>query len=241
MKQRLTKLIQAKSWLGKLIIPVLLLIFSTLLLAPAAEAASIYSLPKVSAGDSTWVLDPAEVISRANEGKLNNSLKKLAHETGNEVRMVAIRRLGYDENIEILTNELFETWFPTAEEQTNQTLIAIDTLTNNSAIRSGEGVKELLPDETAQSIINQTIGLRLREGNKYNQAFLDASDRLGVILSGQPDPGPPIVQEKINTEGTFTKAEDTDQGSATVWVIGLLVVATIIPMATYFFYVGFSN
>ena len=81
----------------------------------------------------------------------------------------------------------------------------------------------------------------MREGNKYNQAFLDASDRLGVILSGQPDPGPPIVQEKINTEGTFTKAEDTDQGSATVWVIGLLVVATIIPMATYFFYVGFSN
>lgn len=76
----------------------------------------------------------------------------------------------------------------------------------------------------------------LRDGNKYNQAFLDASDRLVAVISGNPDPGPPVVEETIQTEGTFARAEDTDDRSATVIVVVLLVLATVIPMATYYFY-----
>jgi len=69
----------------------------------------------------------------------------------------------------------------------------------------------------------------LRKGDKYNQAFLDASDRLVALLSGKPDPGPPQIAETVKTEGTFKKAEETDAGNATIWVIGLLLAATIIP------------
>ena len=40
--------------------------------------------------------------------------------------------------------------------------------------------------------------------------------------------------------GIFKKAEETDQGNATVIVVVLLVLATVIPMVTYFWYQGFS-
>ncbi|MHC5729121.1 MAG: photosystem II repair protein Psb32, partial [Nostoc sp.] len=32
------------------------------------------------------------------------------------------------------------------------------------------------------------------------------------------------------------KAEETNQGNATAWVVGLLIAATVIPMATYYIY-----
>ena len=55
------------------------------------------------------------------------------------------------------------------------------------------------------------------------------------MLTGNPDPGPPQLKE-IQVEGTFATPEETKESNATVWVIGLLAAATIIPMATYYFY-----
>ena len=61
-----------------------------------------------------------------------------------------------------------------------------------------------------------------------------------AVLSGLEDPGPPAVKE-LNIEGTFTTAEDTDDRSAAIWTIVLLILATVIPMVTYFWYVGFPG
>lgn len=206
------------------------------IVAPA-DATGVYDLPNLKAGSSTWVLDLADTISLANEGKLSKQLKQLAKETGNEVRIIAIRRLDFGETIDSFADKAFASWYPTSEEQANQTLLVVDSLTNNSAIRTGEKVKSLLRDDIAQSITSETIAIPLKEGSKYNQAFLGAGDRLIAVLSGQPDPGPPNAQE-INIESTYATAEETDDRSATVWVIVLLVVATAVPMATYFWYVG---
>jgi uncharacterized membrane protein YgcG len=60
---------------------------------------------------------------------------------------------------------------------------------------------------------------------------------LSTVLAGQPDPGPPQVAE-INLESTFASAEETDDRSATLWVVDLLLLATLIPMVTYFWYAG---
>ena len=113
----------------------------------------------------------------------------------------------------------------------------MDTLTNTTAIRRGTAAAELVEASVANSVVNDTVGFNLRKGNKYNQAFLDAGDRLVTVLSGQEDPGPPAMEEEIQVEGTFTKAEDTDAGFAWTWVIIFLVVATVVPMVTYFWYV----
>jgi uncharacterized protein len=80
----------------------------------------------------------------------------------------------------------------------------------------------------------------LRQGDKYNEGFLAASDRLAAVISGKPDPGPPQVVDRVQVEGTFKKAEETDAGNATLIVVVLLVLATVIPMVTYFWYQGFN-
>lgn len=222
----------------KTVILSLLLGISALAIATLpAQATGVYDLPSLSAGSPTWVVDSADAISFANESKLNSDLKKLATQTGNEVRLVIIRRLDYGETIESFADKLFSQWYPTAEAQANQTLLVVDTLTNSTTIVRGTKVQPLLSAEIADSVVSETVAIPLREGAKYNQAFLDASSRLSAVLSGQPDPGPPAARE-INIESTFASAEETDDANATLWVIVLLVLATAIPMATYFWYVG---
>jgi uncharacterized protein len=205
--------------------------------APPARATSVYDLPVLSAGSPTFLVDTADAISLANEGRLNNDLKKLAQKTGQEVRFVVIRRLDFDATMAGFADQLFQTWYPTPAEQAQQTLLVLDTLTNSTALRRGEAVKSLLSDEQVVSITAETIAIPLKEGAKYNQALLEADKRLVAILSGQPDPGPPSVAE-ISLEGTFATAEETDDRSATLWVVVLLALATLIPMVTYFWYVG---
>lgn len=208
---------------------------------PPAEATGIYNMPTISAGDANRIIDDADVLSRLSQNELSGELESLANETGKEVRFVTIHRLDYGETIETFTDALFKKWFPTAEAQANQVLIVLDNVTNTIAIRTGEAVKAVLPDETADSIAQETMMVPLRGGNKYNQAFLDASDRLSAILSGEPDPGAPVVVDTINTEGTFAKAEETDDRSATIVVAVLLLLATVIPMATYYLYQAFQS
>ncbi|MBD2183052.1 TPM domain-containing protein [Planktothrix sp. FACHB-1355] len=224
-----------KSLLG-LILSVMLILAAIVLVAAPAFATSLYEMPTLTAGSNTWAIDKAEVLSRLTEGELSTSLEDLAKKTGYEVRMVTIRHLDYDVTIESFTNQLFDKWFPTPEAQTNQILLALDAVTNNTAIRIGDKVKSVMSDEIAQSIASETVGVPLRQGDKYNQALEDATVRLVAVLSGQPDPGPPQVTENVRAERTFKTAAETDKGSSTVWVIGLLIAATVIPMATYYWY-----
>jgi uncharacterized protein len=219
---------------------VLLVLLWAFNLAPA-WAIGVSDFPDVQAGDSTWVVDQADILSRANEGKLINTLQKLAQNTNQEVRFVTLRHLDYGETIDSLTNGLFERWFPTPEAQANQGIIVLDTVTNNIGIRTGEAVAASFPPGLTESLLNDTMGIPIRDGNKYNEAILGASDRVAAVLSGEEDPGIPQAKDDLNVEGTFASAEDTDDRSATVWVVVLLVVATVIPMATYYFYQGFSG
>ena len=234
MKQIIHQILSLKKYLLRLIVPLLMVVVGASVFVSPALATGVYQIPNLTASD--WVLDQSDIISRVNEGKISSTFEDLAKKTGNEVRFVTIRRIDYGETPESFTQELFEKWFPTPAAQANQTLLVLDTITNGTAIVTGEEVKPLLTDSIAESVVSETMGIPIRDGNKYNQAFVDASDRLLAVLSGEADPGPPEVTETVQVEGTFTKAEDTDQGNATAWVVGLLIAATVIPMATYFVY-----
>jgi uncharacterized protein len=238
MKQLLNQVFNWKQYWQRYILPLVLAIITTLVIASPASATGVYQMPQLSAGDRTWVVDQAEVLSLVNEGKISKTLEQLATQTGNEVRYVTIRRLDYGETPATFAKALFEKWFPTKAAQANQTILLIDTLSNGTAIITGDRVKSLINDEIANSVANETVVAPLKEGEKYNQAFIDASDRLVAVLSGKPDPGPPQkIATTVAVERTYKTADETDKGNATIWVIGLLLAATIIPMATYYLYV----
>ncbi|MBD2293600.1 TPM domain-containing protein [Anabaena sphaerica FACHB-251] len=234
MKQLLKQLFSSHTYLTRLILPVLVMMMAISVFATPAFATGVYQIPNLTA--DTWVVDEGDVLSRFNESQISGAFKDLAKETGNEVRIVTIHRLDYGETPESFAKGLFAKWFPTPEAQANQTLLVIDTVTNGATIISGDQVKSLLTDEIANSVTEETLGAALRDSNKYNQGFLDVSDRLVAVISGKPDPGPPEEKQTIQVEGTFTKAEDTNKDNATAWVVGLLIAATVIPMATYYIY-----
>ena len=221
----------ANRWL----LPIIALILTTQLVIAPAQATSLYEVPGIPA--DSQVLDLANILSRFSEGKITESFTDLKAKTGQEVRFVTIRGLDYEETIESFTEKLFKQWFPTSDTQANQTLMVLDKLTNNSAIYTGEQAKAIIPNAIAQSVAQETLQVPLKVGERYNQGFLDASDRLVAVLSGQADPGPPVVKDNVQVEGTFATPEETQESNATVWVIGLLIAATVIPMATYFWYV----
>ena len=236
MQQFLYRIYSGRKYLQQLFLSLVLMLLAMQSFATPANATGVYDIPSVVAGDKTWILDQAEVLSRNSEGQINGTLANLAQQTGNEVRFVTIHRLDYEETAQSFTDRLFEKWFPTPETQANQILLAIDTVTNTTGIRTGEKVKSLMSDEIAQSVAQETVLVPLRQGDKYNQAFIDASDRISAVLSGKPDPGAPVVINNEQVESTFKKAEETDTGGSSVWVIGLLIAATVIPMATYYWY-----
>ena len=202
-----------------------------------AQATGVYQLP-TSIDDATWVIDDANQITRLNEGKLSQTFEQLNNQTGNKVRVVTIHRLDYGETPQTFADKLFEQWFPTPESQTNQTVIVLDDVTNDVGVRVGDQSAQLLTPEIAESVAEETIKVPLIQGNKYNQAFLDATDRLVAVLSGEPDPGPPQIVNTIDVEGTFATAEETEanRSNSTGVVIVLLILATVIPMATYYWY-----
>jgi len=220
----------------RLLVGVAAIALVSLLWAAPARATGVYQMPDLAPGDRTWVIDDDDVLSRVTESHLNQNVQKLADETGYEVRFVTVRRLDYGETAQSFTDDLFDKWFPTPEAGANQTVLMLDTQTNNSAIHTGDGVKSVLTDAIAESVASETLQVPLRQGDKYNEAFVNAGDRIVTVLSGKPDPGAPEVEDNIQVASTFKSAEETDDRSATIWVVVILVIATVAPMATYFYF-----
>jgi len=241
LRPRFARLVRlCQTGLVGLVLP-LVIVFG-LAVSPAG-AVAVFQVPTVAAGDSTWVVDEANIISRINENKISSRMGELSATTGNEVRIVTIHHFDYGETIQTFTDKLFERWYPTPEEQSSQTLLVLDEVTKTVGIRVGDQSAALLDADVATSVAQETVLYPLLEGDKYNQAFLAASDRLGAVLSGKEDPGPPAFDDSFDSESTFASAEATaeNRGSTTILLVVLLVLATVIPMATYFWYAGFGN
>ncbi len=203
-----------------------------------AYATGVWELPTPTEAEPLLVLDEGAVLSRATQGTITQASQKLAKQKDFNVHIVTVHRLDYGDTAESLAQQILTEWYPEADQRANQAILVVDTVTNTGGLKVGENLKVNLPDAVATSIIQENLAQPLRQ-NRYNQALQDASDRLTTILAGLPDPGPPkAIVDTRNVEGTFATAEETAESrvSSTVWVVLFLVAATVIPMATYYFY-----
>ena len=230
-------------WFRRLFSWVAIALFCIQLAAAPVFATSMYTMPQ-SIDSDTWVLDEAAKISRINEGQIASELKQLAEATGNEVRFVTVHRFDYEVTAQSFADDLLARWFPTPEARANQTVIVLDDVTNTIGISTGDKTSAVLTSDIAQSIVGETMKVPLLKSNQYNQSFTDATGRLVAVLSGEPDPGPPEAYDNsVDTARTYATAEETEasRGSSTTWVIVLLVAATVIPMATYYWYLSIGG
>ena len=198
-----------------------------LALALPAYAVGVEDYPLLPSTEK--VSDGADVLSRAAIAELQRRLEVFS-DARVDARVITLRRLDYGLSLQELADQLLERW---QSEDNAELLVLIETGTNSVSIQASSEVSSLLPEELLLSTAETTMAYPLRDGGRYRQALIDGIDRLGVVLAGGDDPGPPVVVEPALIVSNIPSAEETANSNGFSWVIVLLVVGTLVPMATW--------
>lgn len=198
-----------------------------LALALPAYAVGVEDYPLLPSTEK--VSDGADVLSRAAIAELQRRLEVFS-DARVDARVITLRRLDYGLSLQELADQLLERW---QSEDNDGLLVLIETGTNSVSIQASSEVRSLLPEELLLSTAETTMAYPLRDGGRYRQALIDGIDRLGVVLAGGDDPGPPVVVEPALIVSNIPSAEETANSNGFSWVIVLLVVGTLVPMATW--------
>ena len=205
---------------------------SLLLLVPAAMAVAPIDFPPTAPDES--VIDSAEVLSRANRSDISARLDQL-HAEKVDARLVTLRRLDYGLSLNQFGDQLLERWSSDASDLP-LILFLIEAQNKQAAVVADLKLSERLPKDLLTSTARTTMSQPLRNGDRYRQASLDAVSRIEMVLSGGADPGPPIEVERSTLPTNIPTAEETKESNAFTWVIVLLVVGSIVPMATWWIF-----
>ncbi|QNJ14029.1 integral membrane protein involved in the photoprotection of photosystem II [Synechococcus sp. A18-46.1] len=203
-------------------------LFIVLACPPAAQAISPVDLG--ASRPDERVLDDAEVFSRASRSELNARLQDLAADRV-DARVVTLRRLDYGLNLDSFGEELLAQW--SSEGSEPLLLLLIETQNKRASIAADPTLQSQLPETLLTSTARTTMSVPLREGDRYRQATLDGINRLSTVLGGGEDPGPPAEFVRTTLPTNIPTQEETESSNATTWIIVLLVLGTIIPMATW--------
>jgi len=178
---------------------------------------------------SAKVDDGADVLSRVAIAELQKKLKLFA-EARIDANVVTLRKLDYGTSLNELGVQLLQRW---QDPNLGELLVMVETGTNSASIQASSDVLSVLPMELLSSTAETTMAIPLRDGGRYRQALLDGLDRLSIVLAGGEDPGEPAIEEALPVVSNIPTAEQTANSNAFSWVIILLVVGTLVPMATW--------
>ncbi|MGA0021099.1 MAG: photosystem II repair protein Psb32 [Vulcanococcus sp.] len=205
------------------------LFFAALAVPTAAWATGLADFP--SQPPASHVLDQADLLSRSADAELDRRLQDFGGDRI-DARLVTLRRLDYGLSLDALGDQLVQAWSSDASDR-SLLLLLIESQNNSAAVVASNDLEGQLSTELLSSTAISTMGLPLREGARYRQASLDALDRLGVVLNGGEDPGPPQLAERMPIETNIPTREETQSSNAFLWVVVLLVVGTLVPMITW--------
>lgn len=185
---------------------------------------------------SAHVLDEADLLSRASSQEIERALESFSDERV-DAKLITVSRLDYDLPLDALGEELISRWEasrPGGEGNgPSLLLLLIDGQTRSTAVVASRSLKGRLPAELLTSTAETTMGLPLRSADRHRQATLDALTRLGTVLRGGEDPGEPTQEEAPTLVSNIPSQEETESSHAFTWVVVLLVIGTVVPMATW--------
>ncbi|WP_320676868.1 photosystem II repair protein Psb32 [Prochlorococcus sp. MIT 1300] len=180
------------------------------------------------------VYDSANVLSRSTKGEIEKRLLDLGGDRL-DARLITLRSLDYGTTLSGFGEGLIKNWTSgSLLENKPLLLILIDAQTNQTAVLSDEQLKKQLPDSLLRSTARTTISTPLKEGQRYRKASVDGINRLEIVLNGGEDPGPPKEAQALPSN--VPTRNQTENSNAIIWVVGLLVIGTIVPMATWWFF-----
>lgn len=201
------------------------------LAVPAGFALSPQDLPAQPPDKA--VLDSADVLSRAGKNEIETRLNQL-ESSKVDARVITVRKLDYGLSLTGFGEELVERWSNNDNTSERPLILFLEETQNKQAavVVSAE-LSDQLPDALLSSTARTTMSQPMRDGERFRQASMDGIERIAVVLDGGEDPGPPIQIERTALPTNVPTVEETSESNAFTWVIVLLVVGTIVPMATW--------
>ena len=201
------------------------------LAVPAGFALSPQDLPAQPPDKA--VLDSADVLSRAGKNEIETRLNQL-ESSKVDARVITVRKLDYGLSLTGFGEELVERWSNNDNTSGRPLILFLEETQNKQAavVVSAE-LSDQLPDALLRSTARTTMSQPMRDGERFRQASMDGIERIAVVLNGGEDPGPPIQVERTALPTNVPTVEETSESNAFTWVIVLLVVGTIVPMATW--------
>ena len=201
------------------------------LAVPASIALSPQDLPAQPPDKA--VLDSADVLSRAGKNEIETRLNQL-ESSKVDARVITVRKLDYGLSLTGFGEELVERWTNNSNMSERPLILFLEETQNKQAavVVSAE-LSDQLPDALLRSTARTTMSQPMRDGERFRQASMDGIERIAVVLNGGEDPGPPIQIERTALPTNVPTVEETSESNAFTWVIVLLVVGTIVPMATW--------
>ena len=201
------------------------------LAVPAGFALSPQDLPAQPPDKA--VLDSADVLSRAGKNEIETRLNQL-ESSKVDARVITVRKLDYGLSLTGFGEELVERWTSNGNTSERPLILFLEETQNKQAavVVSAE-LSDQLPDALLRSTARTTMSQPMRDGERFRQASMDGIERIAVVLNGGEDPGPPIQVERTALPTNVPTVEETSESNAFTWVIVLLVVGTIVPMATW--------
>lgn len=197
--------------------------------ATPALAVSAASFPAEAPQER--VLDQAQVLSRAANGEVSRELEAL-QAAQVDAHLVTVERLDYGISLRQFGQQLLERWAAQGSHK-GQLLFLIDSKTNTAVVVASAALDSRLNAELLKSTARTTMAQPIREGARFRQASLDGIARLQTVLDTGEDPGEPLQVEATTLPTNVPTREETADSKAFTWVIVLLVVGTVVPMATW--------
>jgi len=199
-----------------------------------AQALSSADFPQQA--PASHVLDEAHVLSRATSQEIERELETFSDERV-DAKVITVAKLDYGVSLEELGQNLLAQWEKpqgdAERDSPSRLLLLIDAQTRSTAIVASKGLNGRLPGELLASTAESTMAVPVRTGDRYRQATLDALTRLATVLRGGEDPGEPEQEEAPALASNIPSKEETESSHAFTWVVVLLVIGTVVPMATW--------
>lgn len=188
-------------------------------------------VPQTTPGPA--LLDEPNVINRGIEDSFEKIAKKIESRTGYKLHFILVRNLPFGRSAFDYAGDLAEQWQLGDKDLLFVASIKID----RAGVFVGDSVKNVLSDDVARSIAEQTFGIPAGE-ERYSTAILDVANRLIPVLNGEADPGAPDDSTKEVSQTYKTKEETKGNRDKYIKIVGgVLVIAIIAPLIQTYWYV----
>ena len=149
-----------------------------------------------------YINDFAHILKPETVSLLNQKLETFSRNTGNEISVVTITKLG-DETIETYAEKLFQEWAIGKEKEDNGLLLLVSVEDRETRIEVGYGLEPVVTDIASGRIINEVLTPAFQAGD-YDGGLNKAVDTIMALIGGEAIP--PIQGPSINWSQFFPYA-----------------------------------